>query len=1641
MRSDVRKELGYALLTELLAYQFASPVRWIETQDVVLHQQKSERLVEIGPSETLLGMAKKTAATKYKVHDAALALQREYLSFKKHAKELYYESGEGDDVSDSPDKLKPTEPTPLSTQAAKAIEPTTVANDVKSDSSTQNALSTGRGSNSIADKPLSAIDIIVALIAHKLKKSWRELDRKQTIKQLAGGRSTLENEIVGDLGGEFGSVPDAPENMELIELAAVIETQGMWSKSLGKTTQAMVNRLMSSKMPSGLGSGPVRDHLRSKWGLPPSRQSAILLRAVAQQPASRLPDTAGALAFLDNIVAEYASDEQLDLSNTSSPSGQVGTNTNIVVDQAAVAALAKTQDERTNSILELYAKQLGHDLRAGDKAASKAQETISQLQDELQLWLSEHGDIYASGIKPIFAAEKARKYDSFWNWALQDSIDLFYGLLSGRIDLTGRAVEIMMGRIARRSNPKLIQTLKYFKILLPGVENPRALDIEDILGRLITACDSGSSPQSLQTLANRLVISAPKTMIDGQGRVQYAEVPRSGIEATPPVDLKTLGSQGWETRADLTQAFIETLRLSDTRPLSFQNAQVLVIGAGRESIGTEIVCGLLRGGAKVLVTTSNYSLATTQRYQQMYAKEGASGSHLIVVPFNQASQQDIESLVSYIYDSEKGLGWDLDHVIPFAAIPEGGREIDSIDSKSELAHRMMLTNTLRLLGSIKRQKDMRGFDSHPAQVILPLSPNHGVFGGDGLYPESKIALETLSNRWRSESWGNYLSICGAIIGWTRGTGLMNANNSVAEDIEKLGVRTFSQVEMAHYILILMSPPIAAESEITPVSADLSGGMGHFPDFKGAVSSIRQHQKEVSEIREALAKEEEIERLSLTREPIAGLVETRQPKARIDMQFPRLPDYKAEILPLARDLRGMVDLERVVVVTGFSEVGPYGNSRTRWEMEAYGEFSLEGCVEMAWMMGLIKHHNGPLNGRAHYHGWIIVETKEPIQDLDIKKRFEQHILNHSGIRLIEPEINDGYNPERKKFLQEVLLEDDMAPFKASKEVAEQLQLEHGDKVDVIPDGEDFTIRLLKGACLMIPKALRFDRAVAGQIPTGWDARTYGFTDDLINQVDPVTLYAVISTVEALLGAGITDPFEIYRYLHVSEIGNCIGSGLGGVKALRKLHKDRFVEKQVQNDILQESFINTTAAWINMLLLSSTGPLRTPVGACATSLESLECGFESIVSGKAKMCLVGGFDDFSEDVSYEFAKMKATVSSEEEIKKGRDPREMSRPAASTRSGFMESQGSGVQIITSAQLALDMGLPIQGIIAWVGTASDKIGRSVPAPGRGLLTNAREAPLAIRSPMLDISYRRQRLMIALDRIEERVADEISAAEQEKELLKRGSRPSAQQRLEEITQRIRYIRQEGVRQQKDVLNQYGNHFWKNDPEISPLRGALATWNLTIDDLDVVSFHGTSTVLNEKNEVDIVQRQLKHLGRTKGNPALGVFQKYLTGHSKGAAGAWMLNGGLQVLNSGLVPGNRNADNIDSALQNDYIVYPSRSIQTTGVKAFSVMSFGFGQKGAQALGVHPKYLFATLDEATYEGYRARLQLRQQRAAQYLRSGIANNALFTAKEKPPYHDAEEHQVLLDPTARLSEGSSNSFTYGMNLGKGDDKFDNGI
>ncbi|KAJ2272024.1 fatty acid synthase alpha subunit Lsd1, partial [Coemansia sp. RSA 370] len=1041
----------------------------------------------------------------------------------------------------------------------------------------------------------------------------------------------------------------------------------------------------------------------------------------------------------------------------------------------------------------------------------------------------EFGDELITGVQPRFDARKARQFDSYWNWARQDAYEWIQQTIAECI--TGVATDVDVGdkerlqQIQNRAEPELVKMLSGTAKVLSNSNNDVLQPAIQLAQALHDACKrSLSQPPVYRELSG---LMQPKTYISASGEASYTEIPRTSERTwtdyighmsdnnhhniPPHIHLCEKSKHGqWSYDKQFSSTYYDGLSDINQQGTSFVGRTALVTGCGRGSIGAEIVRSLLMGGAKVLATTSSYSRQATLFFEDIYRKHGSRGSELIVVPFNQGSVQDIDSLVTFVFGQ---LGWDLDYVFPFAAVSDIGSTVDNLGSHSELALRVMLTNVLRLLGSIKLAKTKYNSAGRPALVVIPLSPNHGDFGGDGLYGESKIALETVFNRWKSEMWRGYISIAGAVIGWTRGTGLMSANNLVAESIENAGVRTFSPREMAFNIIGLLNPRVARVAHRQPVWADFSGGLNQLTQLNAIVDSERSRIK-----------------------PQNHLPATK----------------RYEDLQNLHYLQGMVNLDKVVVVTGYGEVGPHGNANTRWEFEAFGELSTEGCIELAWIMGLIKHHNGllPATGQ-HYIGWVDAKSNELVLDADIKERYHEYILAHTGIRLIEPELTGGYDPNKKMVLREVSIEHDMEPFEASADEAAAFKQSNGDKVDIWENGDSgsWSVRFLKGALIRVPAAVSTDRLVAGLLPTGWNAERFGIPDDVVKQVDPVTLFTLVSTVEALVRSGITDPYELYQHIHISEIGNTVGCAVGGSSAIQDVFGNRQLDKDVKSDIMQEVFISTVQAWVNMLLISGSGPVKPSVGACATGVLSVDTAVEVIQSGKAKIMLAGGVDDFVEESSTDFAKIGATSNSVEELAIGREPSEMCRPCTSTRNGFVEGQGGGVAVLMSASTAIAVGAPIYGVIAMSSTATDKQGQSVPAPGQGVLTTARESGNKSQSRLLDIGYRKRNLELQLRTLDAWKQGELD------ELLDDASANSAL--IDDVE--TAYLQQRAA-----FLDTWGTEFWKRNPRISPLRGSLAVWGLTADDIGMASFHGTSTQANDKNESEVINAQLTHIGRTPG---------------------------------------------------------------------------------------------------------------------------------------------------------------------------------
>jgi fatty acid synthase subunit beta len=1277
--------------------------------------------------------------------------------------------------------------------------------------------------------------------------------------------------------------------------------------------------------------------------------------------------------------------------------------------------MAAKLNSMVTNLASIYRTYLEEDPLRDVKSLEMEQGLRGQVDARLAAVTAELGEDLMNGVQPYFTTDRIREYNGTWALARRDTMLLWHTLKSGGSD-EGRA-----SNIKNRMTPECKKLLLWL-VQRSSPEVAKALQaLADCPVKAVGSYLDSFSP------------TEPHVEVKRDGTVAYSEQPRAGqpdikayidkMQESSKAKNKYLAIGGFGEQDNycpkMTDVYFNALRDITNNGLSFEGKVALITGAAAASISTPVAKALLAGGCTVICS---FRGAKYDWFQQIYEESAGACGRLICVPYNCGSSGDMDSVLDYIYST---LGLDVDFCLPFAALSENGRGCGDLDSKSELAHRVMLTNVLRLVGKIKKWKEQKKILGKVCVVVVPLSPNRGDFGFDGLYAESKLGLGSLFSKWSSEKLQEYIAIVGAEIGWTRGTGLMNANNQVAKGVEDLGMRTFTVNEMCFNLMGLLHPEMVGMVQLRPVNARLTGGMEAIVNLSGSTAGIRAENAMQSSINKAVYKDRNVDKAlekhgSEKKADAAKQKNMVNPRALPGQQF-LFPTIPAAEKRKKLGLEGMADPASVVVITGFGEVGPWGNSSTRWEMEADGEFSIEGCIEMAWMMGFITYFTGRLTGADGrpmiYSGWVDAVKKLPLTDWEVKTQFEKQILEHTGIRILEPELFWGFDPHQGgKFYHSVMISDDLEPVEvADEETAREFAKMHGESCDVYMSDGVWYCKVKKGSTIYVPKAMRRDRWVAGQIPTGWSAKLYGIPDDIINQVDRVTLFTLVAFVESLVKSGITDPYEFYRYIHVSKVGNTIGSGIGGMRALREmfLHRNLGDAERVKGDVLQETFINTTPAWINMLLLSCSGPIKTPVGACATAMESFSIAVDTIACGQAKMMVAGAFDDLSEESMLEFGNMKATANTDDQTAKDRPPNEHSRPMSSTRSGFVESHGAGVCLLMAGDLAIEMGVPIYGVVGLVHCAMDREGRSVPAPGKGVLTIAAETPTARFAPALSLDYRRRQLHAELKSVEEWQNEALKAVDSQmgdaSPQIKSQNREAL---IEEYDRRI-----------SAAKRQWGNDWWKGHESISPLRGALASFNLTIDDIGMCSCHGTSTKLNDKNESDIMQTQMDALGRKEGNPLIVVSQKWLTGHPKGPASSWQVNGAVQAMLSGRIPGNRNLDNVDPELEkNKSLVYTSSTLNVGPLNAVVVTSFGFGQAGGELLLIHPDFFLATLPDDDLKTYGLKRDARRNDSNKFHEEVVAGRRKYVeVKTAAPYAAEDTKAWLMGKDKRLDNPSA--------------------
>jgi fatty acid synthase len=947
-------------------------------------------------------------------------------------------------------------------------------------------------------------------------------------------------------------------------------------------------------------------------------------------------------------------------------------------------------------------------------------------------------------------------------------------------------------------------------------------------------------------------IAAELARVSAQPAVTWPALPLRGERPTVALDeggVPVTGSKPDEARLldlvrEAPEALAAELAVSLKVSPDLRGETALVTGAAPGSIGAEVVKRLLRGGARVVVATSTDTPERRRFYRELYRTSAGPEAELHVVPANLASFGDIDALSAWLEHPGGGRrGRDdlrLDPLtptilVPFAALSTTGNA-DEAGADFETAIRLQLLGVQRLIGNLK-----------PPTVLLPLSPNHGAFGGDGPYGETKAALEVLLKRATSEPWGAHMTLIAPKIGWVRGTNLMAGNDAIAPLVEeRLRLRTYSASEMAWLLTALLVTK-------HPGEVDLSGGMAQVADLRGALQPLADELREHS----ARTARTHALRSAIIPRPVEDALQA----------LPNPGTDAAPHTPQSAPLHAL-DPADLVVIVGTGELGPGGTGRSRFALEL-GELDSPGVVaELAWLTGLVRYELERYRGR-----WIDTATKEEVREEDLAARYADEVARRIGVRQLE---SDGtIDADGHTVLAPVTLEQPITFEAASEEEARSYAgatvRREGDRILVTLSGQ-----------IRVPRIVAQTRRVAGQLPTGLDLARYGVPTDLIATADRMALINLAATVDAFQDAGLT-PEELLEHVHPADVANTQGAGMGGMASLRRLLLDHLLDAERQNDRVQESLGNVVAAHAVQTYLGSYGPMIHPVGACATAAVSLEVAYDKITSGKALAVLTGGFDDLTPEGMIGFADMGATASSEDLEAMGLAPHEASRANDTRRAGFVEAQGGGAQLVTRGDVALALGLPVRGVLAYAGSFADGLHTSIPAAGLGALAAAR----------------------------------------------------------------------------------------------PLRHALRRHGLTADDIGVVSKHDTSTDMNDPNEADLHDRLQTKLDRTAGNPLLVVSQKTVTGHAKGGAAAWQLDGVLRMLETGKVPGNRNLESVDPLLrENRHLALGDRTITLAEpLKAALIASLGFGHVSAILAVAHADTFHAAIPEEARDDYLRRAGRRR------------------------------------------------------------------
>lgn len=282
-----RESIARGLLIELLAWQFASPVRWIETQEFLFAQAGVEQVTEIGlgHAPTLANLAQRTlklpdfaerSVNVFNVErDRAVVFHedvRDVASAHVGAKPVVNPMADGADsaaqAAPRPEALETPSAAPPAAQGESEARPDATA-AVEGGAAGQPGTPASAGTQPAAEVEFTASDATAFLLAFATRMRLEQIGQADTVETLTGGVSSKRNQVLMDMSSELSlNAIDGAAESTMGELFATVDAAAHHYQPFGPVLSEVVTETLRRLFgAAGVGASRIAERLRASWQL------------------------------------------------------------------------------------------------------------------------------------------------------------------------------------------------------------------------------------------------------------------------------------------------------------------------------------------------------------------------------------------------------------------------------------------------------------------------------------------------------------------------------------------------------------------------------------------------------------------------------------------------------------------------------------------------------------------------------------------------------------------------------------------------------------------------------------------------------------------------------------------------------------------------------------------------------------------------------------------------------------------------------------------------------------------------------------------------------------------------------------------------------------------------------------------------------------------------------------------------------------------------------------------------------------------------------------------------------------------------------------------------------------------------------